>query len=410
MKRRYPWLAVLLVLALTACGVPGMSGPEAPQAVESSALPQDNRNTSWEVFPDDTGWYVCVAGTVRYYDFASGQTMTLCAQPGCSHRDESCQAWLGNAAGLGVCDGTIYAALTDDTSGAQLVSKDVATGQITVLDRWDNQAGTFYSASMDWISRGMAVVSLTCQTLEQQEDGLQSYRKETTTYLYDLSAGTGRVLFTPEESEGRSLLGFTDRYLAVSYTLPEQSLLSPEEFEQQYGEDASYGRYAYFNTRRQLLLYDLSDGTQTVIADHDRDGYIMTADPCTAYGKDCIYQCGDTLYLLDLDTGESRALVTMEHIINYWLMDNKAFILTDEGMDHETYILDNDASKSALWCADLSDGQVVELENAMDESGMILSIQQEGGSFFRGLGPLGRCVISKEDFYAGRYDQAVATG
>ena len=410
MKRRYPWLAVLLVLALTACGAPGASGPEAPPPVESSALPQDNRNTSWEVFPDDTGWYVCVAGTVRYYDFASGQTMTLCAQPGCSHRDESCQAWLGKSTGLGVCDGTIYAALTDDTSGAQLVSKDIATGQIMVLERWDNQAGTFYSAAMGWISRGMAIVYLTRQTLEQQEDGLQSYRKETTTYLYDLSAGTGRVLFTPEEGAGRRLLGFTDRYLAVSYTLPEQSLLNPEEFEQQYGENASYGRYAYFNTHCQLLLYDLSDGTQIIIADHDRDGYIMTADPCTAYGKDCIYQCGDTLYLLDLDTGKSRALVTMEHIINYWLMDNKAFILTDEGMDHETYILDNDASKSALWCADLWDGQAVELENAMNDSGMILSIHQEGGSFFRGLGPLGRCVISKEDFYAGRYDQAVAAG
>ena len=39
-----------------------------------------------------------------------------------------------------------------------------------------------------------------------------------------------------------------------------------------------------------------------------------------------------------------------------------------------------------------------------------MSPSQEGGSFFRALGDNGRCVISKENFYAGRYESAVAVG
>lgn len=276
--------------------------------------------------------------------------------------------------------------------------KDISTGQITVLDRWQNSEDTFYSATLGRFSHGSAAVYLTCRTTEQQENGQINTRQETTVYLYDLATGEGRVLLTPEHSADRILLGFSDRYAAVVYTPPEQSLLLPGAFASQYGENASYGRYVHQNTQRQLLLYDLSAGTQAVIADHNKDGYVMTADPNGVYGKDCAYQCGDELRLLDLETGESRTLLTMEHSINYWLMDNKAFLITE-----------NDG-KMAVWYAGLDDGQAVELVNATDNQGMIMSISQEGGDFFRVLGPNGTCVISKADFYAGRYDSTVAAG
>ena len=45
-----------------------------------------------------------------------------------------------------------------------------------------------------------------------------------------------------------------------------------------------------------------------------------------------------------------------------------------------------------------------------DEHGIAMSPFQEGGSFFRALGDNGRCVISKEDFYAVRFENAVDVG
>lgn len=193
-------------------------------------------------------------------------------------------------------------------------------------------------------------------------------------------------------------MGFSARWGAVVEEPKEQSLLSAEEFAAQYGENASYGRYVHQNTQRRLLLWNMESGDYTVVADHNKDGYIMTADPAQVYGMEHIYQCGDQLRLLNLESGESRTLLSMEDIINYWVMDSKAFIITDT------------EAGSRVWVTDLQDGKPVELVGAADEHGMVMSPSQEGGSFFRALGDNGQCVISKEDFYAVRFENAVTVG
>ena len=145
-------------------------------------------------------------------------------------------------------------------------------------------------------------------------------------------------------------------------------------------------------------LWDMESGDYTVVADHNKDGYIMTADPAQVYGMEHIYQCGDQLRLLNLESGESRTLLTMEDIIHYWVMDSKAFIITETEAGYR------------FWVADLQDGKPVELVGATNEHGIAMSPFQEGGSFFRALGDNGQCVISKEDFYAVRFENAVDVG
>lgn len=395
-----PWLFAMLLL-LTACSGSGGSaedpikGSNPTPAAQGHALPKENRSAagSGEVFTDDNGWYICSAGAVSYYDYASGQTMTLCAQPGCSHRDASCQAWVGNVNSFAVLDGVLYATLDDAGSGASLVRKELSGGKVTVLEQWDNTDDHFYTATLGRFSCGKATLRLECRITEQQADGRVESRTEGSSLLYDLAAGSYRELSVPGE-----LMGFSARWGAVVETPEEQSLLSAEEFAAQYGENASYGRYVHQNTQRRLLLWDMESGDYTVVADHNKDGYIMTADPAQVYGMEHIYQRGDQLCLLNLESGESRTLLTMEDIINYWVMDSKAFIITDT------------EAGSRVWVADLQDGKPVELVGAADEHGMVMSPSQEGGSFFRALGDNGRCVISKENFYAGRYESAVAVG
>ena len=184
----------------------------------------------------------------------------------------------------------------------------------------------------------------------------------------------------------------------VVEVLKEPDRMSTEEFTALYGEDASYGRYLYKNTQRRLLLWDMESGDYTVVADHNKDGYLMSVDPAQVYGMEHIYQCGDQLRLLNLESGESRTLLTMEDIIHYWVMDSKAFIITETEAGYR------------FWMADLQDGKPVELVGATGEHGIAMSPFQEGGSFFRALGDNGRCVISKEDFYAVRFENAVDVG
>ena len=151
MKRFVPCFLALLLL-LTACSGPeGPAGnpsgdPEPTPVAQGHALPKDNRDAAGtgSVFTDDNGWYICAAGAVSYYDYASGQTMTLCAQPGCSHGDASCQAWVGNVNSFAVLDGVLYATLDVAGSGAQLVRKELSGGKVTVLEQWDNTDNHFY--------------------------------------------------------------------------------------------------------------------------------------------------------------------------------------------------------------------------------------------------------------------------
>ena len=271
--------------------------------------------------------------------------------------------------------------------------KELSGGIVTVLEQWDNTDDHFYTATLGRFSCGKATLHLECRITEQQADGRVESRTEGSSLLYDLAAGRYRELSVPGE-----LMGFSARWGAVVETPEEQSLLSAEEFAAQYGENASYGRYVHQNTQRRLLLWNMESGDYTVVADHNKDGYLMTVDPMQVYGMEHIYQCGDELRLLNLESGESRTLLSMEDIINYWVMDSKAFIITDT------------EAGSRVWVADLQDGKPVELVGAADEHGMVMSASQEGGSFFRALGDNGRCVISKEDFYAVRFKNAVDVG
>ena len=53
----------------------------------------------------------------------------------------------------------------------------------------------------------------------------------------------------------------------------------------------------------------------------------MTHDPNSHYGTLYCYQCGNTLYTLDADTGVVADLITPEEpITNFWLMDHKIFL------------------------------------------------------------------------------------
>ena len=162
-----PWLFAMLLL-LTACSGSGGSaedpikGSNPTPAAQGHALPKENRSAagSGEVFTDDDGWYICSAGAVSYYDYTSGRTMTLCAQPGCSHRDASCQAWVGNVNSFAVLDGVLYATLDDAGSGAQLVRKELSGGKVTVLEQWDNTDNHFRHPAPFLLRQGHPVCAM----------------------------------------------------------------------------------------------------------------------------------------------------------------------------------------------------------------------------------------------------------
>lgn len=404
---------LLCVGLLTACGSAGKdipnqtAQPEQPQSV-GNPLPEDNKQVASvglnEVSPSSTvdGYYACT-NVVQFCAGASVKPITLCAQTGCAHEDSTCQAWIGTVQQYTEYLGKLYAiVVNEDMTCHYFVSKDLTSGTITTLDTWEDTEDTHYYVSMDCIADGIAILGVTKVITSVQNERPIS-REETVIWRYNLESGETRMLFSGKQADRLSVLAISSKYLAVMCRNPNPDPLSEREFEAQYGDNASYGRYLTRCDNMELRLYNADASVCTVIATTEKDGLIATVDPATAYGKEVVYQCGDTMYLLNLDTGESRAVVTMENIVNYWVMDHKIFMITS---NLPWYIASDPSKEISIYYAEFDDGIPVKLSNGGNTQHMEFSIIQEGISFFIGSWHDGDYIISKEDFYADRYENA----
>ena len=203
-----------------------------------------------------------------------------------------------------------------------------------------------------------------------------------------------------------SFMALSREYALVTYVTAETERefdeIDEETIHARYGEDVSPAQYYLRIMPCELRLYELETGDFTVVADTVNDHYAASSDFCYTYGKKVLYQCGDTLYLFDLEEAKSSAVLTMEGIINYSLMDHKAFFIVEEG--EESYI--NGGPIGVYW-ADIDDGVPVRMTNAGNTHVAEFNALYEGDSFFIGYYKSAYYKIDKEDFYADRYENAV---
>ena len=90
-------LALLLLIGLTGCGndTPGFEVPDGDWTWA------DTYNGTFS----DQGYYYCYDAYLRYLDTASGLTTVLCTKTGCTHDQESCEAFFASSYFMtgGVC-------------------------------------------------------------------------------------------------------------------------------------------------------------------------------------------------------------------------------------------------------------------------------------------------------------------
>ena len=101
--------AALFALSLTACGPAGDGDDASPLATQESAsdahMAQSTDPLQMLSHGSDDGFYLSLMDMTRgsedrtelmgYIDYAQARAAVLCAQPNCTHSDESCPAWRG---------------------------------------------------------------------------------------------------------------------------------------------------------------------------------------------------------------------------------------------------------------------------------------------------------------------------
>lgn len=361
--------------------------PQGDIPPQSYPVPKENRKATAAklggVSSSVSDGYFSGTNALKFYDAQSGKTVFLCSQPGCTHSDSTCGAWLGNAARIVEYRGIFYYVVSDD-AGERLCAKDLSTGETRELDAWKHTEESFYSCVINRCAYNQMTVLLRCTpNYAEVPDGKESR----SLLLYDLETGDKRELLWEKEGESLGILAMNREYAVVQY---HKNILL---------EDGST-QFADYSLR----LYRFADDTYTVISSERDNGFYPTGDPAVAYGNLVVFQEKDTLCLYDLDKLEKRELLTAENISNYWILDNKVFYIQGDcppGTPGRTI---------RVYYADLETGQPVQLGNGGNTQFMEFSISWEGDSFFVGMWNGGNYIIPKADFYLDNYEAAKPGG
>ena len=337
------------------------------------------------------GCYAVPNSVVRFIDESTGRDgMVLCSQPGCSHSDSTCSAWIGEKVDkyAEYC-GKIYATVTNADRDTLFVEKDFVNNTSRTLASWH---GTEHR-SVDYtglrISNNTALLYIGT-TITEIVDNAPTYQLEEEYWTVDLATGEKKQLLENEKDIDKlDILSFYGNDALVLYTSMDGPL-SEEEFYEQYGEDADYFLYCYSERKEELWLYDLESGEHSTVAS---EGFSPPMDPNFTYGAKTVYMVGNDVCIYDIVTKEQQVLLTMENVVNFWLIDNKAFVITQDGELVQFYY------------ASLDDGVPVAFDQNNMTGLMTFSIEGETVNCFWGQTEKGRQWITKEDFYADRYDK-----
>ena len=384
-------------------GAPQPETPEMNTAPETFPYPEENIRPAYvEMFgaaASGSNGYYSGNKALKYTDMDSGKTVWLCPQPGCTHQDETCQAWIGSRVSY-LCDyrGTLYAITEDGNGGYLFLTKDPATGERKVLEHWEseNEYQYYSNVALGAFADGKCTIYVE-KRIVAPEGGT---RKEAHTYIYDLASGIQEELPQEYTENSWDVGGMYGDFLLLTHR---DELLTEEQYMDWVGDSngVSYQEYLKNRIPSEIRLYNRKTGETKTIASEE-EGLILTGDPAVNYSYTYIYQKGNDICLYDLQTQTERVAVTMERVINFWLLDHKLFLIQSFNGKPD--------SGFYIYFMDMDGGPLYLLPNGGSTEGMEYSILYEGDDFFIGNYHGGKSVISKADFYADRYDQSRAGG
>ena len=409
--------AGLLSLALLTCLSGCLQTAQTPQTTQTpqagtqgesqlanhAIQPYDNRlfsspGLSWDSSADGKGFYVPQSRFLNYYDPEVGTQVPLCSQSGCSHSDQSCEAYLADdTTGFVDYNGTWYVLGRQGISVATVWKVDPKTRQRTkVYEVAGKEEGEEYYFSSGFISHGYAYLDLNHRTMG--EDG----HTFSDNYMLRVQLDTGEAQFLFENQYVTYLGAGEDRVLISvpdSMSLP----LSEKEYLEQNpgGNYVDYVSTFYANQTpadevKELRVYTADLSSYQVLA----SGYIRgNMVPGMAHWGDLtLYAVEDQLYLYNLATGEQRQIEYQETLRNFYFTDGRIIILTRD-------------PNLKVYYADPEGGPTQLLKDEGDRQSVTFSTSGECQDYIYGLYSGGEtpfpCILSKEDYWAQRFDRLI---
>lgn len=431
MKRklfRIPWLILVcaLVWMLAGCYAqvptqtdgPSDAATDSFEAVWSEEQPTDSAETMTpnytcrkdnlygasrnlrEVYPsaDGDGFYI-PSGGIQYYDVAQKTAFRACPLAGCQHTDETCPTVIPGLVFFFVSENCWYAVCRTE-EGVCLKEIQPQTGRNSVLYTWSNTEEETYHLNSSFYAGGRIYVTL--QVLGDENADTEG--RDMLASCVELASGKMTALGQIDSNGSVSVIGASEHYALLSCIIYSEPMLSMEEYLEQHPGSAQDEYFAYLDmfseehTSSEYRRYDLENMTYTVVEGMEKAQ--LFSDPNSCFDNWFVYKLGDTVGLLDMETGVQRTLVTGDpYIINGWLMDGRLFYL------HQDWEHDGSLQE---YVVDLTTGEAALLYDYGESDVVAFTGTRETKRAFIGLYERESAWIAKEDYYAGRFDRSVS--
>ena len=400
-------LSLSLLTSLCGC----LQTAQTPQTSQPGTTVQDNHaippcenrifslpGLSWTSSADGKGFYVPQIRFLNYYDPEVGIQVPLCSQSGCYHTDQSCEAYLAErVTGFVDYNGTWYVLSLENSTSAALWKVEPKSHQRTkVFELTSQEPGESYYFSSGFLSHGYAYLDVYHDIISPDGDNTYS-----NSFLrVQLDTGEAQTLF---ENQSVNLLGAGEDRVLIAVSISASTPLSEEAYLEQT-PGGNYDDYLedFHNNRNpadevtELREYTADLSSYQVLA----SGYIRgNMVPSLAHWGDLtLYAVDEDLYLYNLATGQQRQIEYQGTLRNFHFTDGRIIILTRD-------------PNLKVYYADPEGGPAQLLKDEGDRPSVIFSTSGECQDYIYGIYSEGEgsgtCIVSKEDYWAQRFDNTI---
>ena len=399
MRKGFVLTLIIVLLCLTACSI---NGPEHHAAV-SDGITTENVQcgdlilNQGVIGVDSKGVYSVKNGVVYISLLEDGNFVStaLCSKTGCSHRDSTCNAFIGSYQHVTYYRNMVYGISDNGDGSMELVELNCFDGTRRTVCVWKPQKDESYRFCSGIFFDGNLYMSYDNWNFNRSEDWVM-------TDCVHLESGEKYNLFADQDVSSHTVIGGFGNTLICEERYLTEKPKTYEEWIQGGGTDDGYEEYMNgIGSNVELVKYDIKDMAKTVIADQDRNKYIDYTDLYLKIeNHELIYAADNEIHIYSLETGEDRMLAKKSNIRNYHLYDNKANIIVIENGKVQNITVDVNT---------LAELEIPHTkDNAVDFWTMYEFKDYCVGMLFDVAANCNRAVmLKKEDYYTGKYENAV---
>lgn len=379
-------------------------------SIKNAHKENKNIHAGFQTSQTGDGIYYMFGKVASYYDCAEKISTPLCAQQGCTHKDETCGAYINNALFFGSYNNLLYALVEDEESQLSFMEIDPSTNKRTSLYSISKEPDHDYR--IDEIKFAYNNAYFICSESAIEND--ISMIVKTVLIKVDLENKEYKEIEF-EDALNALFIGGTDEYFyTMSATVIKENLLSYEQYYEEntdcveaYEGDAYrayFSDYISFegNKRYEIRKYNINTLEYEAIP---AENAIYTNQGCMCYGDVFTYVTLDRssgksdVYIYDMRTGQSECIYTDEWIVEYSLADGKVICnldhSTDEIPSNYEFLYIDIFTKDVVKLANNDNHEYIEFPVWGDTEGYMISPSSAG---------VGRMVcLSKEDYYSENY-------